>query len=203
MKDIQELYQNPTVKNCLETLHDGVNIREEATELFITGDLSLHERAWIERTYWHLMAKVKRVSSDLKYVPEEIEKLDDELKDTFFCNFSVFQSLPDSWAIDQLFPVMPIHRLKEQPTRRCTLADMSCDSDGKIEKFIDLKDVKNFLPVHPLRENEPYYLGIFLVGAYQEILGDLHNLFGDANSVIPMLLRVIPCARLWPMCSMI
>jgi len=183
LRDLRETYDNVTVKNCMEALHDGVGFREDSTQRFITGELSLRERAWIEKTFWHLMAKIKRVTADLKFLPEEIERLDDELKDTYFCNFSVFQSLPDSWAIDQLFPIMPLHRLREEPTRRCTLADMSCDSDGKIEKFIDLKDVKNFLNVHALKHNDPYYLGIFLVGAYQEILGDLHNLFGDTNAV--------------------
>jgi arginine decarboxylase len=116
-------------------------------------------------------------------MPEDVEKLERDLSDTYFCNFSVFQSLPDSWAIDHLFPIMPIHRLHEEPTRRAVLADITCDSDGKIEHFIDRRDVKDVLELHPLRSGESYYLGIFLVGAYQEILGDLHNLFGDTNDV--------------------
>ncbi len=183
LREFQEMYKNLSVKNCREVLHDAVALRDEANELFMSGEVDLQERAWVDRSFWHLMAKIRRVAADLKYVPEDLEKLDEELKDTYFCNFSVFQSLPDSWAIDQLFPIMPVHRLKDEPTRRCILGDMSCDSDGKIDKFIDLKDVKNYLPVHALRSEEPYYLGIFMVGAYQEILGDLHNLFGDTNAV--------------------
>lgn len=183
LQDFKDLYDKVSIKNCLETLHDAVSMREEVNQRFVNGVLGIRERAYAEQTFWRLMAKVRRVSEDLKFVPEQLEKLDDELKDTFFCNFSVFQSLPDSWAVDQLFPIMPIQRLKEEPNRRCTIADMSCDSDGKIEKFIDLKDVKNYLKVHSLRNGEPYYLAIFLVGAYQEILGDLHNLFGDTNAV--------------------
>lgn len=183
LKEFVELYANASVKNCLEVLHDAISMREEALETFIQGDLSLAERAYVDKCFWHTIAKVRRISSDLKYIPEDIEKLDEQLHDTYFCNFSVFQSLPDSWAIDQLFPIMPIHRLKEQPTRRGILADMSCDSDGQVDRFIDLKDVKSYLPLHPLKSPEPYYLGIFLIGAYQEILGDLHNLFGDTNAV--------------------
>jgi arginine decarboxylase len=116
-------------------------------------------------------------------MPEELEGLETALSDTYFCNFSVFQSLPDSWAIEQLFPIVPVHRLDEEPTRRAVLADITCDSDGKIDHFIDRRDVKNVLELHPYRDEDPYYLGVFLVGAYQEILGDLHNLFGDTNEV--------------------
>lgn len=181
--EFPELYRKVTVKNCLETLHDANALREVIIERFIQGISSLAERAYADSSYWHLIAKVRREASEMRAVPEEIEKLDEQVLDTYFCNFSVFQSLPDSWAIEQLFPIMPIHRLKEQPLRRAILADMSCDSDGKIDRFIDLKDVKPFLPLHPLRSGEPYYVGAFLVGAYQEILGDLHNLFGDTNAV--------------------
>lgn len=183
LAEFQELYQNVTVKNCRETLHDAVALRDEINELFMSGEVSLIERAYADRSFWHLMAKLKRISSEMKFIPEEFEKLGEELKDTYFINFSVFQSLPDAWAIDQLFPIMPIHRLKEEPTRRCMLGDMSCDSDGVIDQFIDLKDVKESLPVHALKSDEPYYMATFLVGAYQEILGDLHNLFGDTNAV--------------------
>ncbi|MBN8550935.1 MAG: biosynthetic arginine decarboxylase [Deltaproteobacteria bacterium] len=183
LAEFQELYQNVTIKNCRETLHDAVALRDEINELFMSGEVSLEERAYADRSFWHLMAKLKRISSEMKFIPEEFEKLGDELKDTYFINFSVFQSLPDAWAIDQLFPIMPIHRLKEEPTRRCMLGDMSCDSDGVIDKFVDLKDVKNHLSVHALKSDEPYYIATFLVGAYQEILGDLHNLFGDTNAV--------------------
>jgi arginine decarboxylase len=183
LADLEELYKNVTVKNCQETLHDAVSLRDDILETFILGKLSLIERAYADKAFWHLISKIRRIASDLKYRPEDLEKLDDQLNDTFFCNFSVFQSLPDSWAIEQLFPIMPLHRLKEEPRRRGTLADMSCDSDGKIERFIDLKDVKHYLPLHPLKPGEPYYIAIFLVGAYQEIMGDLHNLFGDTNAV--------------------
>lgn len=181
--DLQQLYRNLSVKNCLETMHDAVSLRDDILERFIGGDISLVERAYAEKCFWHLVAKIKKTALELKYRPEEIEKLDEELHDTYFCNFSVFQSLPDSWAIGNLFPIMPLHRLKEQPTRRSIVADMTCDSDGKIDRFIDLKDVKPYLNLHALKAGEPYYLGVFLVGAYQEILGDLHNLFGDTNAV--------------------
>jgi arginine decarboxylase len=183
LDDYTELYNKLTVKNCHETLHDVMSLRDVVVERFIQGDLSLLERAYADKCFWHLIAKIRAVASDLKYMPEDIEKLEEQLKDTYFCNFSVFQSVPDSWAIDQLFPITPIHGLKEEPTRRAILADMSCDSDGKIDRFIDLKDVKRYLNLHPMKPGEPYYLGIFLVGAYQEILGDLHNLFGDTNAV--------------------
>lgn len=183
LREFRELYQKVSVKNCRETFHDVVALRDEILTLFMAGEVSLEERAYADRCFWHMLAKLRRVSQELKFQPEEFEKLDDELKDIYFCNFSVFQSLPDSWAIDQLFPIMPIHRLKDEPQRRCMLGDMSCDSDGLIDKFIDLKDVKNHVLLHELKENEPYYLGIFMVGAYQEILGDLHNLFGDTNAV--------------------
>ncbi len=183
LAEFKELYSKVTVKNCLETLHDANALREVIIERFVQGTTSLAERAYADSSYWHLIAKVRREALEMRTIPEEIEKLDEQVLDTYFCNFSVFQSLPDSWAIEQLFPIMPIHRLKEQPQRRAILADMSCDSDGKIDKFIDLKDVKPYLPLHPLRSGEPYYVGAFLVGAYQEILGDLHNLFGDTNAV--------------------
>ena len=127
------------------------------------------------------MVKVFRLSRELRYVPEDIAGLEDKIKDTYFCNFSVFQSLPDSWAIDQLFPVMPIHYLQQKPTRRAAIADLTCDSDGKIDRFIDLKDIKRYIKLHRPENDKPYYLAAFLVGAYQEILGDLHNLFGDTN----------------------
>lgn len=183
LAELRELYRNTSVKNCTETLHDAISLRDEIVQEFVLGNVSLREKAYADQSFWHLMAKLKRVSAGLKYLPEDLEKLNEELKDTYFCNFSVFQSLPDSWAIDQLFPIMPLSRLKEEPARRGIIADMSCDSDGKIDRFIDLKDVSPFLQLHPMKPGEPYYLGIFLVGAYQEILGDLHNLFGDTNAV--------------------
>jgi arginine decarboxylase len=133
--------------------------------------------------FWAFGRKLMRLTQDLDYVPEELQGLSTMLSDTYFCNFSVFQSMPDSWAIKQLFPVMPIHRLREVPTRRGVLGDITCDSDGKIDQFIDLRDVASTLELHAVTEGEPYYLGVFLLGAYQEILGDLHNLFGDTNAV--------------------
>lgn len=177
------LYQNLNAKNCHEILNDAIEIKEILLEGFIHGSLSLIERAYAERVYRHLISKIRLVSKELKYVPEDVENLDKILLDTYFCNFSVFQSLPDSWAIDQLFPVMPIHRLDEKPSRRAIIADLSCDSDGKIDRFVNPNAQEHFLPVHHLINSNPYYLGIFLVGAYQEILGGLHNLFGDTNAV--------------------
>ena len=146
------------------------------------GHLSLQERVVAEQAFWGICQKILRITRELKEVPEELEGLEKALADTYFCNFSMFQSLPDSWAIDQLFPIAPIHRLNEAPTRRAVLADITCDSDGKIDNFIDRRDVKHVLELHPLN-NDDYHLGIFLVGAYQEILGDLHNLLGDTNAV--------------------
>lgn len=183
LDDFKDLHQQISVKNCQEILNDAISLRDQLLEQFVQGNLSLVERAYAEKSFWHLIAKIHREARALKYLPEDIEKLDEQLKDLFFCNFSVFQSLPDSWAIDQLFPIVPLHRLKEEPKRRAELADMSCDSDGKIDRFIDLKDVKSFINLHSLKSNEPYYIGVFLVGAYQEIMGDLHNLFGDTNAV--------------------
>ncbi len=135
-----------------------------------------------ENLFWAICHKIQRLARQLEFVPEELEGLDAMLSDTYFCNFSLFQSMPDSWAIKQLFPVMPIHRLNERPTRHAVLGDITCDSDGKIEQFIDRRDVKRTLPLHSFN-GEPYYLGAFLLGAYQEILGDMHNLFGDTNAV--------------------
>jgi len=140
------------------------------------------QRVMAENIFWALCHKIMRIAGESGEIPEELEALEKQLSDTYFCNFSVFQSLPDSWAIDQLFPIMPIHRLNERPTRQAVLADITCDSDGKIEHFIDKREVKDALELHPLN-NDDYYLGIFLVGAYQEILGDLHNLFGDTHAV--------------------
>jgi arginine decarboxylase len=183
LKDLEEMHNNVNLKNLQETLHDILGQREELLSRFIQGDITLTERAWADTTFWHAIAKIENLSRGLKYMPEDLEGISDWLKDTYFCNFSVFQSMPDSWAIDQLFPILPIRRLTEEPTRRAILADMTCDSDGKIDRFIDLKDVKRYLNLHPMKNGVPYYIGMFLVGAYQEILGDLHNLFGDTNAV--------------------
>ena len=167
-------------KNLQECYHDAVFYRDEIRAIFEHGDLSLRERAFAENIFWDIVCKLAQECKARKYVPEELQGLETAIADLYYCNFSVFQSLPDSWAIDHLFPVMPIHRLNEMPTRQATLADITCDSDGKIDRFIDLHDVKSTLPVHELR-GEPYYLGVFLVGAYQETLGDIHNLMGDTN----------------------
>jgi len=177
-----ELYNDLSLKNCHETLHDALDLRDEIIERFIRGELTLIERASAEKTFRHLVAKLKVVAQSLKNPPEDMEKLQTSMRDLYFCNFSLFQSMPDSWAIDQLFPVMPIHRLNEEPKRKAIIADLTCDSDGKIDRFIDLKDVADHVLFHA-QNDEPYYVGMFLIGAYQEILGDLHNLFGDTNAV--------------------
>ncbi len=170
-------------KNFLESYHDALEYKDECLTLFNLGHLSLDERVMGENFFWGICQKLLRIVREMDRVPEELDGLEKLLSDTYFCNFSVFQSLPDSWAVDHLFPIAPIHRLNEAPTRRGELADITCDSDGKIDHFIDLHDVKQVLELHPFKEGEDYYLGIFLVGAYQEILGDLHNLFGNTNTV--------------------
>jgi arginine decarboxylase len=180
--DLQETYQSLNVRNLLEAYHDAQQSLDTAMNLFASGYLPLKQRITVEHLYWAICRKVCKLARQLEYVPEEIESLASSLCDTYFCNFSLFQSIPDSWAIKQLFPVMPIHRLQEQPDRAAVLGDVTCDSDGKIDQFIDRRDVKRTLPLHAWK-NEPYYLGAFLIGAYQEILGDLHNLFGDTNAV--------------------
>lgn len=182
LHDLRQTYDSLNVRNLLESFHDAQEAMENAINLFNNGYMSLEQRAFAENLYWAICRKIFRLMQHLEYVPEELEVLDSLLSETYFCNFSLFQSLPDSWAIKQLFPIMPIHRLTEQPTQRGILADITCDSDGKIDRFIDRHDVKRTLPLHAFR-GEPYYIGVFLVGAYQEILGDLHNLFGDTNAV--------------------
>ncbi|CAN5489253.1 biosynthetic arginine decarboxylase [soil metagenome] len=183
IQDLYGNYKDLNKKNYIEMYHDAVQSMEETLNLFNLGYLNIELRALAERLYWAFGRKLQRLTRELDYVPEELQGLDNMLSDTYFCNFSVFQSMPDSWAIKQLFPVMPIHRLNEVPTRRAVLGDITCDSDGKIDQFIDLRDVRNTLELHPVTEGEPYYLAVFLLGAYQEILGDLHNLFGDTNAV--------------------
>jgi arginine decarboxylase len=180
--DLQETYHSLSTKNLLESIHDAQQALDAALNLFSLGYLPLEQRSLAEKLYWAICRRIQKLAKDLDYFPEDLEGLDSLLADTYFCNFSLFQSLPDSWAVKQLFPIMPIHRLNEPPTRPAILGDISCDSDGKVDQFIDRRDVKKTLPLHPLN-NEPYYLGAFLVGAYQEILGDLHNLFGDTNAV--------------------
>ncbi len=180
---LYETYQGILPKNVQESWHDACTAKEEAQSLFKYGYLGLRERAEAERLFWACCSKIEQTLSRLKFVPEELQDLGKRTSAIYYCNFSVFQSAPDSWAIDQLFPIMPIHRLAEQPTVRATLADLTCDSDGMIDRFIDVEDVQDTLAVHSFDRNEPYYLGMFLNGAYQEILGDLHNLFGDTNAV--------------------
>jgi arginine decarboxylase len=180
--NLRETCNSVTRKNFLEAYHDAVQMRDEAVTLFNLGYLSLKQRASAEKLFWGTCKRVLKIVRAAPNVPEELDRLERSMADTYFCNFSLFQSVPDHWAINHLFPILPIHRLNERPTHRGVLADITCDSDGKIEHFIDLKDVKSVLELHALTP-EPYYLGVFLVGAYQEILGDLHNLFGDTNAV--------------------
>jgi arginine decarboxylase len=180
--DLRDTYQGLTVRNILESYHDAQQALDMAINLFGAGYLPLEQRSQAESFFWAICRKIQRMMRNLEYIPEELEGLDAMLSDTYFCNFSLFQSMPDSWAIKQLFPIMPIHQLNERPTRYAVLGDITCDSDGKIERFIDRRDVKRALPLHRF-DGQPYYLGVFLVGAYQEILGDLHNLFGDTNAV--------------------
>jgi len=182
INDLFSIYRDLKKKNILESYHDAVQAVDETLNMFNLGSLDIEMRALSERLFWALCSKLLKIVREMEYVPEELQGLEALLSDTYFCNFSIFQSMPDSWAIKQLFPIMPIHRLNEVPSRRAVLGDITCDSDGKIDQFIDLRDVRNTLQLHPLN-GEPYYLGAFLLGAYQEILGDLHNLFGDTNAV--------------------
>jgi arginine decarboxylase len=177
-----ETHRDISRKNVLEAYHDALEYKEQALALFNLGNLSLSERVVAEDIFWAICQKIRKIVRELREIPEELEGLERALSDTYFCNFSMFQSLPDIWAIDQLFPIMPIHRLGEEPTRRAVLADITCDSDGKIDHFIDRRDVKQVLELHPVG-GQDYFLGVFLIGAYQEILGDLHNLFGNTNTV--------------------
>jgi arginine decarboxylase len=180
--DLYSNYRDLSKKNLLESYHDSIQSMDEVLNLFNLGYLTVELRAVAEQLFWAVCNKMLKIVRELDYVPEELQGLESMLSDTYFCNFSIFQSMPDSWAVNQLFPIMPIHRLNEPPTRRAVLGDITCDSDGKIDQFIDLRDVRNTLQLHPY-DGEPYYLGAFLLGAYQEILGDLHNLFGDTNAV--------------------
>ncbi|HME71164.1 MAG TPA: biosynthetic arginine decarboxylase [Myxococcota bacterium] len=182
LRDLSEVWSGISRKNVQEAYHDALQLKEEASTLFSLGYLDLRARARVERMFWDCCEKILRIVRELPYVPEDLEDLEKGLADTYYGNFSVFQSVPDHWAVKQLFPVMPIHRLDERPTRRGVFADLTCDSDGKIDQFIDQRDVKDVLPLHPYN-GLPYYIGVFLVGAYQEILGDLHNLFGDTDAV--------------------
>ncbi len=183
VRDLYDIWDNIDKRNMLEDWHDAEQIRDQALELFSHGMVDLKTRAEIEAMYWSVCHEINNIAKSMKHVPDELRNMDKLLADKYFCNFSLFQSLPDSWAIDQLFPVVPIQRLKERPTRKATLQDITCDSDGKIANFVADGKSSHVLPIHALRRNEPYYIGVFLVGAYQEILGDMHNLFGDTNAV--------------------
>jgi arginine decarboxylase len=183
VKEMRYLSQNLSSKNLLEHFHDALQRKEESLSMFKLGYLSLENKAKVESLFWHICKVICKNSASLKYIPDEIEALRKQLADQYLCNFSLFQSVPDHWAIQHLFPIVPIHRHDEEPCRDATLVDITCDSDGKVCKFIDLRDIKDTLPLHTLKAQEPYYLGFFLMGAYQDIMGDLHNLFGRVNEV--------------------
>ena len=188
VKELLDIRKNLPRLNKLEAYHDALERKEDAQHMFTLGMLDLPEKAKIENLYWEISLEVVNSFKGQAYIPEEIRKLEDSLGDQYLCNFSVFQSLLDHWALGQLFPIMPVSRLNERPTREATLVDITCDSDGQVNKFIDLRDVRDTLPVHQLNTNgngqlEPYYIGFFLMGAYQDIMGDLHNLFGRVNEV--------------------
>jgi arginine decarboxylase len=200
IRNLWETYSTINIENYQEAYHDALQFNDEAKSLFSLGYLSLTQRARAEQLYWACCHKILEIARTQDYVPDDLEDLEKTMASIYYVNLSVFQSVPDSWAIDQLFPILPIHRLDEEPTHRGILADLTCDSDGKIAQFIDLRDVKSVLELHPIREGgerasspspnpskptskEPYYLGLFLAGAYQEIMGNLHNLFGDTNAV--------------------
>src|SRR6187455_2467202 len=180
--DLIETYRGVTTRNALESYHDAQQALDMAINLFSGGYLSLEQRSQAENLYWAICVKLQKLVQTMDDVPEDLQNLDESMSDTYFCNFSLFQSIPDSWAIKQLFPVMPIHRLGERPTQHAVIGDITCDSDGKIDQFIDRRDVKKTLALHTIKD-EPYLLGVFMVGAYQEILGDLHNLYGDTHAV--------------------
>ncbi|MBN1159083.1 MAG: biosynthetic arginine decarboxylase [Bacteroidales bacterium] len=181
--ELYELWDSLNKPGMLEVWHDAQQIREEALDRFSLGILDLKSRAQVERLFWSIARELMLMTSEIKHIPEDLKHLPKLLSDKYFCNFSLFQSMPDSWAIDQVFPIMPIQRLDEKPTRAATIQDITCDSDGKIDNFISTRNISYYLPVHSIKPKEPYYIGVFLVGAYQEILGDLHNLFGDTNAV--------------------
>lgn len=184
VKEMRFLAQNLSSKNLLEHFHDALSRKEEALSMFKLGFLSLEDKAKVEHLFWQICKVIHKNAQGLKYVPDEVEALNKALADQYLCNFSVFQSMPDHWAIQHLFPIVPIHRLDEEPTHQATLVDITCDSDGKVSKFIDLRDIKDTIPLHALKGNEnAYYVGFFLMGAYQDIMGDLHNLFGRVHEV--------------------
>jgi len=183
VQDLHYVWGQASNKNIIESWHDAVDLKDQAQNQFFLGLISLKDRALADQLFWGICRKIQDMASRLKYMPDELKNLPQKMADKYFCNFSVFQSLPDSWAIDQVFPIVPIQRLNEEPTRQGTLMDLTCDSDGVIDGFIGAQNTEKTLPLHPVQPGEPYRIGIFLTGAYQEILGDLHNLFGDTNTV--------------------
>lgn len=183
LHSLWEVGKSITERNLQECFNDALFYRDQVRALFTHGNVSLRERALGEKMYWHIVTKIAHAVRRLPYIPDDLQGVNANLTDIYYANFSVFQSMPDAWAIQQLFPVMPIHRLNEEPDRRAILADITCDCDGKLDRFIDLEDTKGYLPVHDRKPQEKYHIGAFLVGAYQETLGDLHNLFGDPNVV--------------------
>ena len=183
IKNLFDVSRNLNLKNLQECYNDALYYRDEIRDMFKHGAISLRQRAFSEKIFWNTINQIAKEKKKMKNVMPDLEDIESAIADIYYCNFSVFQSIPDSWAIDQLFPIMPLHRLLELPKRNAVIADITCDCDGKIDHFIDLHDVRNTLPLHELKNGDDYYLGVFLVGAYQETLGDLHNLFGDTNVV--------------------
>ena len=183
VKDLTEIWDKLSPRSMLEDWHDAEDIRAEALDLFRHGIIDLRTRALIESLYWSVTREVDELTHHQKHVPDELRTLDSLMADKYFCNFSLFQSLPDAWGIDQIFPIMPLSHLNERPTRSATIQDITCDSDGKIAAYVNHDQQKNYIPLHEIKEGEHYYIGVFLVGAYQEILGNMHNLFGDTNAV--------------------
>lgn len=183
VKEMRDCLENLSPRNLLESFHDAVERKEEANSMFKLGFLSIENKAKVEFLFWQVCKLIYKAVKGAKYIPEDLQALEKRLADQYLCNFSLFQSVPDHWAIQQMFPIMPIHRHDEEPVHTSTLADITCDSDGKVCRFIDLRDIRDTLPLHALKENEPYYLGFFLMGAYQDIMGDMHNLFGRVNEV--------------------
>lgn len=183
VRELYKIWDTLNVPKMLESWHDAQQIREEVLDRFSLGLIDLRTRAQVERLFWSIAREIQQMISKAKHIPDDFRFMSKLLSDKYFCNFSLFQSLPDSWAIDQIFPIIPIQRLDEKPDRSATLQDITCDSDGKIDNFISTRNVSHYLPVHSVKSRESYYFGVFLVGAYQEILGDLHNLFGDTNAV--------------------
>ncbi len=183
LKDLTEIWDKISSRSMVEDWHDAEDIREEALDLFRHGIIDLRTRAQIESIYWSIMHEVGEITHSMKHIPDDLRNIDSRMADKYFCNFSLFQSLPDSWGIDQIFPIMPIERLGERPTVSATLQDITCDSDGKVSSYVNHGHQRSYIPLHPIKDGEHYYIGVFLVGAYQEILGNMHNLFGDTNAV--------------------